>query len=67
MPSILFKSTTPLCQANSSNPPPQSPLKTPPPPLSEKGPSELVLLMYSQTKLGTLTLSEVRELVAAMH
>lgn len=38
-----------------------------PPSLPEKGPSELVLLMYSQTKLGALTLGEVRELVAAMH
>lgn len=67
MPRILFKSTTPLCQANSSNPPPKAPLKTPPPPLPKKGPSELVLLMYSQTKLGALTPGEVHELVAAMH
>lgn len=57
----------PLRQVSSSCTPPRPPPSTLPPPLAEKGPSELVLLMYSQTKLGALTLGEVRELVATMH
>lgn len=43
----------------------------PPPPLwdapPQTGPSEVVLLMYSQTKLRALTLGKVRELVATMY
>lgn len=56
---ILVKSTTLFHQVTPPPPPHSIP--------SQKGPSELVLLMYSQTKLEALTLGEVRELVAAMH